>query len=230
MIVDIVLIAGLWLPSSEWEATAQELVALGHRPLVVDLPGQDDEQDATLADQVDAVLAVVDAADRPYVVGHSAACSLAWLAADRRPDKVKGVALIGGFPMPDGATYADFFPVVDGVMPFPGWQPFVEEGSVVDVDQVTLDRVGAVMHPVPEGVSRAVVQLTDERRYAVPVTLVCPEFTPDQAREWIASGEVPELPKVKSLDYVDLDSGHWPMITKPAELAHLLADLASSAD
>ena len=58
------------------------------------------------------------------------------------------------------------------------------------------------------------------------VTLVCPEFSPDQAREWIASGEVPELPKVKSLDYVDIDSGHWPMITKPAELAHLLADLA----
>lgn len=224
--MDIVLIAGLWLPSSEWEAAAQELVALGHRPLVVDLPGQDDEQDATLADQVDAVLAVVDAADRPYVVGHSAACSLAWLAADRRPDKVKGVALVGGFPMPDGAAYADFFPVVDGVMPFPGWQPFVEEGSVVDFDQATLDRVGAVMHPVPEGVSRAVVQLTDERRYAVPVTLVCPEFTPDQAREWIASGEVPELPKVKSLDYVDIDSGHWPMITKPRELARLLADLA----
>ena len=226
---DIVLIAGLWLPSAEWHATAAALAALGHRPLVVSLPGQDDgNRDATLADQVDAVLAVVDAAEgRPYVVGHSAACSLAWLAADARPEKVAGVALIGGFPMPDGASYADFFPVEDGVMPFPGWQPFVEEGSVVDFDQPTLDRVGAVMRPVPEGVSRGVVHLTDTRRYEVPVTLVCPEFTPAQATEWIASGEVPELPQVRHLDLVDLDSGHWPMVTKPADLARLLADLAS---
>ena len=87
---DIVLIGGLWLPASEWDATAQELAALGHRPLVVSLPGQDGgNRRATLADQVDAVVAVVDAAaGKPYVVGHSAACSLAWIAADARPDKV----------------------------------------------------------------------------------------------------------------------------------------------
>ena len=36
-------------------------------------------------------------AGKPLVVGHSAACTLAWLAADARPEKVAGVALIGGF-------------------------------------------------------------------------------------------------------------------------------------
>lgn len=225
---DIVLIAGLWLPREEWDATAQELAALGHRPLVVSLPGQDDgDRDATLDDQVAAVLAVVDAApDRPYVVGHSAACSLAWLAADARPDTIAGLAFIGGFPMQDGASYADFFPVEEGVMSFPGWQPFVEEGSVVDLDQATLDRLGAAMRPVPEGVSRGVVRLTDTRRYDVPVTLICPEFTVAQAKGWMAAGEVPELSKVTHLDLVDLHSGHWPMVTKPRELARVLADLA----
>jgi pimeloyl-ACP methyl ester carboxylesterase len=78
-------------------------------------------------------------------------------------------------------------------------------------------------------VATGVVRLSDDRRSAVPVVLVCPEFTPDQAREWMAAGEIPELPKVKHLELVDIDSGHWPMITKPADLARILAAAADSA-
>jgi pimeloyl-ACP methyl ester carboxylesterase len=71
--------------------------------------------------------------------------------------------------------------------------------------------------------------LADERRFDVPVVLVCPEFTPAQAREWIAAGELPELAKAKKVEFVDIDSGHWPMFTKPVELARLLAEVASEA-
>jgi pimeloyl-ACP methyl ester carboxylesterase len=71
-----------------------------------------------------------------------------------------------------------------------------------------------------------VVRLTDERRYDIPVVLVCPEFSPEQAKEWIDGGHVPELAKAKHVSFVDIDSGHWPMITKPAELASILAQEA----
>ena len=76
--------------------------------------------------------------------------------------------------------------------------------------------------PVPEGVTSAVVRLADPRRYAVPAVEICPEFTPDQVREWISQGHLPELAKIKNLSLVDIASGHWPMITAPAELAHLI--------
>ncbi|MFD5408195.1 alpha/beta hydrolase, partial [Streptomyces griseorubiginosus] len=33
----------------------------------------------------------------------------------------------------------------------------------------------------------------------------------------------------RHLDFVDIDSGHWPMFTKPAELARLLAAAAADA-
>ena len=56
--------------------------------------------------------------------------------------------------------------------------------------------------------------------------MVCPEYSPDQAREWVASGDLPELSAVTDLSYVDIDSGHWPMFSKPAELARLLGSLA----
>ncbi len=123
--MDIILIAGLWLPRSIWADVDAELKQLGHRVLPVALPGVDDASTtATLADQVAATLAAVDAADRPMVVGHSAACTLAWMMADQRPDAIDRVVLVGGFPSDDGEAYADFFPIIDGVMAFPGWGPF----------------------------------------------------------------------------------------------------------
>jgi pimeloyl-ACP methyl ester carboxylesterase len=225
--MDILLIAGLWLDGFAWRDVAAELEALGHRPVPLTLPGQGDgTTSATLDDQVAAVVAVVDSSSgRPMVVGHSAACTLAWLAADARPDKVARTALIGGFPSADGEAYADFFPVSDGVMPFPGWEPF-EGPDAADLGDDVRERVAAAAIPVPQGVTKGVVRLTDERRFDVPVVLVCPEFSPDQAREWIAGGDVPELAKAKHLELVDIDSGHWPMFTKPRELARLLAAAA----
>ncbi|MEU8322378.1 alpha/beta hydrolase [Nonomuraea sp. NPDC048881] len=225
--MDILLIGGLWLDASAWDEVTPAIEALGHRPVPVALPGQGDgNAAATLADQVAAVLAAVDAADgTPLVAGHSAACTLAWLAADARPDKVGKVAFIGGFPAADGDAYADLFEAVDGVVPFPGWEPF-EGPDSADLDEEAKERFAAAAVPVPEGVAKGVVRLTDERRFEVPAVVVCPEFSPAQAREWIDGGEAPELARVKHLDLVDLDSGHWPMFTRPVELARLLAAAA----
>jgi pimeloyl-ACP methyl ester carboxylesterase len=227
--MDILLIAGLWLDGSAWDRVVPELESLGHRPVPLTLPGQGDGfTSATLEAQVAAVVAAVDSASgRPMVVGHSAACTLAWLAADARPEKVARVALIGGYPSADGEAYADFFETKDGVMPFPGWGPF-EGPDSADLDEDAKRSIAAAAIPVPEGVSKGVVHLSDARRYDIPVVLVCPEFTPAQAQEWIDAGDLPEVAKAKHLELVDIDSGHWPMFSRPAELARLLA--AAAAD
>jgi pimeloyl-ACP methyl ester carboxylesterase len=228
--MDILLVAGLWLDGSAWEKVVPELEALGHRPVPVTLPGQGDgTSSATLDEQVAAVVAAVDASPdaRLVVVGHSAACSLAWLAADARPEKVARAVLIGGFPSADGELYADYFEPKDGVVAFPGWEPFAGPDSD-DLDEDARRAFEAAAVTVPEGVTRGVVHLTDERRFNVPVSAVCPEFSPAQAREWLAAGEIPELTKTKHVDFVDIESGHWPMFTKPAELARLLSDATSA--
>jgi pimeloyl-ACP methyl ester carboxylesterase len=226
--MDILLIAGLWLDGSAWDDVVSALEPLGHRPVPLTLPGQGDgSAAATLDDQVAAVLAAVDSAsEKLMVVGHSAACTLAWLAADARPERVAKIVLIGGFPSADGDSYADFFELKDGVMPFPGWGPF-EGPDSADLDEETRRAIASAAIPVPEGVAKGVVRLADERRFDVPVVLVCPEFTPAQAKEWIDAGDVPELAKAKHLDFVDIDSGHWPMFSKPIELARLLAAAAA---
>jgi pimeloyl-ACP methyl ester carboxylesterase len=221
--MDILLIGGLWLDGSVWRGVVPGIEAAGHRAVPVTVPA---DRSTTLDDQVAAVLAAVDAADgNPFVVGHSAASTLAWIAADRRPSKVAKVAVIGGFPTADGSLYADFFEVTGGSMPFPGWEAF-EGADSADLDEEARRALAAGAIPVPEGVARGVVHLTDERRYEVPVVLVCPEFGPADAQAWIAAGDVPELAKAKHVEYVDIDSGHWPMLTKPDELARLLVEAA----
>ena len=225
--MDILLIAGLWLDGSVWDNVAAQLEARGHRAVPITLPGQGDgNTSAALADQVATVIAAVDAAaGRPMVVGHSAACSLAWIAADARAGKISKVSLIGGFPCSDGEPYFSGLPIQDGAMAFPGWSEF-EGPDSADLDDGARQAFASAAIPVPEGVIRGVIKLTDERRYDVPVVLVCPEFTPDQAKEWIDHGEVPELARSKNISFLDIDSGHWPMISAPAELARILSRAA----
>ncbi len=222
--MDIILVAGLWLKKSVWADVVSELEHRGHRPIPIALPGVDDASNAaTLADQVSTLTAAVDSAERPMVVGHSAACTLAWMVADQRPSGLHSIVLIGGFPAEDGDTYADFFEPIDGLMGFPGWEPF-EGPDSSDLDEAARREFAASAVPVPDGVSKGIVHLSDERRFDVPVLVVCPEYTPDQARGWIEAGEAPELKSAHRVTFADIDSGHWPMVTQPVELARILAD------
>lgn len=224
----ILLIAGLWLDGSAWTDVVEPLETAGHEVVPLTLPGQGDgSATASLDEQVATVLMAVDSApEKVVVVGHSAAASLAWMAVDARPERVSFVILIGGFPSADGERYADLFSIHDGAMSFPGWESF-DGADSADLDVEARSRFASAAIPVPEGVAKGVVRLTDERRFDVAVVLVCPEFSPAQAQDWIDAGEPPELSRVKHLDLVDIDSGHWPMLTRPRELADILIAAAS---
>lgn len=230
--MDIILIAGMWLDGRAWDDVVPGLEAAGHRAVPLTLPGQrpeDETGSATLDDQLAAALEAVDAADgQAFVVGHSGACSLAWLVADRRPEKVAGVALIGGFPEAEGNQYFGYFPAQGGAVRFPGWEPF-DGADAADLDETLRARMEAQTVGVAEGVATSVVHYTDPRRAQVPLVMVCPEYSVEQAKEWVASGELSELTTVETITYADIDSGHWPMFSRPDDLARLLAELATEA-
>src|SRR6266702_2759388 len=74
-------------------------------------------------------------------------------------------------------------------------------------------------------------QLSDERRYDVPVTVIACEYPSAMLREWMEQGHpyVRELAKIRDVDYIDLPTGHWPQFTRPGELGRAILDSVGPA-
>lgn len=230
----IILVPGLWLNASTWDAVTPLLERAGHRVTPVTLPGmesrQADRADVTAEDHVAAVVDAIDGAEAPVLlVGHSAGCGIAHAAVDRRPDRVARAVHVGGFPGSDGDALLTGLPVVDGEVAMPDWKAVGEEANVVDLSDEQLATLYADAVPVPERVVTDPVPLTEPRRREVPITLVCPEYTSDQLRQWIAEGHLPEVDALDSVDYVDLPGGHWPQLSQPDALAAVLLAEAERA-
>lgn len=224
--MDIILIPGLWLDGRSWQPVTDRLEQAGHAVQALTLPGMEskdsDRSGITLNDHVAAVVDAVDSAAAPaLVVGHSASGTLAYCAADARPDKVARLVYIGGFPAPDGQQFMTGLPTEGDDAPFPGWATF-EGPDSADIDEATKAEMLEKFIPSPAGVLAGTVRLTNERRHAVPATAICPEYSPDDLKAWIDGGDIPELAKATNLAMVNIDSGHWPQITQPEKLAELL--------
>ncbi len=117
--MDVILVPGLWLDASSWDAVLPALRRAGHRPLPLTLPGPA-VGDLVVDDWVDAVVSEIDRLDAPVVlVGHSGGGNVVWGAADRRPERVRRIVLVDTVVPPPGAMISEF-PIEDGVVPFPG--------------------------------------------------------------------------------------------------------------
>jgi pimeloyl-ACP methyl ester carboxylesterase len=233
--MDIVLIPGLWLNASTWDEVVPILTEAGHRCRPLTLPGMEsrdtDRSGITLSDHVAAVVDALDAATPPVLlVGHSAGCGIAHAAVDARPDRVARVVHVGGFPGGDGDPILSGLPADNGEVPMPDWTALGEEANIVDLSPDRLAALYADAIPVPEGVLTEPVRLSDPRRLEVPVTMVCPEYRADDLRGWVEGGEpsLAELGSIRSVTYVDLPAGHWPQLTRPADLARVILDAAAA--
>jgi len=224
----ILLIPGLWLDASSWDAVVPLLREAGHDPVPLTMPGvgapASESADIGIADWVDAVAAEIDAADEPVVVvGHSGGGNVAWAAAEARPDRVARVVLVDTVPVPPGSSISEF-PLVDGVAPFPGWD-FFDEEDVWDLDAETRASTEPRMRSVPARVPSEPLPLEGSRRFGVPVTLLMGTMDEAAFREavagWGTFGE--EFAAIDDARVVRLDSAHWPQFTKPDVLAREIA-------
>jgi pimeloyl-ACP methyl ester carboxylesterase len=228
--MDIILIPGLWLDGASWDHVTDQLEKAGHRVRALTLPGLEsktaDRSAITLDDHVASVVAAIDDAEGPVVVvGHSASSTLAFCGVDARPDRVARVLYVGGFPVSDGNEFMAGMKADGHGVPFPGWDVF-EGPDSADLDDAAKNALLERFIPTPVGVVTGTVRLSDPRRYDVPATAVCPEYSPDDLREWIAGGEVPELAETRHLEFADIDSGHWPQVSQPGRLAEIIETAA----
>lgn len=225
--MDILLIPGLWLDASSWDDVSPPLRAAGHSPHALTLPAVGasaaDSDGIGIADWVAAVVAEIDALPGPVVlVGHSGGGNVAWGAADARPDRVHRVVFVDTVPPPPGSGISEF-PVVDGVIPFPGWD-FFEDEDVWDIDEATRAATAPRTRSVPARVPTDPLALTGDRRFGVPVTLLMGGMAEDEFRqavaEWGAYGA--EFGAIANARVVKLGTAHWPQFTQPERLAQAI--------
>lgn len=225
--MDIILVPGLWLDASSWDPVVHALRVAGHRPLALTMPGVGEpaaaSSDIGMADWIDAVVRRIDEAEQPVVlVGHSGGGNVVWGAADARPECVRRVVFVDTIPPAPGREISNF-PLVDGVVPFPGWDFFPEE-DVYDIDDETRARTLPLTRTIPARVPGDAIQLTRDSRHGVPVTMLMGSY--DQAKvdaesgEWGTYGE--EYRAIANAEVVRIGSGHWPQFTVPDRLSELL--------
>ncbi|MFG6445771.1 alpha/beta fold hydrolase [Microbacterium sp. P07] len=225
--MDVLLVPGFWLDASSWEGVTASLEAAGHTVHALTMPGvgvaAPDSSDIGLADWVVATVAAIDVRTGPVaLVGHSGGGHAVWGAADARVDRVARVVFVDSVPLPPGGSITGF-PVVDEVVPFPGWDYF-PPNEVADMDAATKARWAARTRSIPRTVPTDQLSLTDERRFALPVTVITATFPENDMRDVIAAAPpwASELAALHDLEIVGIDSGHWPQFSKPRELAEKL--------
>jgi len=229
--MDIILIPGLWLDGSSWDEVVPALERAGHRTHALTLPGMEskdaDRSEITLRDHVDAVVEVIDSFDpadgKVVLVGHSGGGAIAHAAVDARPDRVARLVYVDSGPLGDGGLINDELPAENGEVPLPDWSLFGEE-DLVDLDDELRAAFRERAIPSPARVARDAQQLSDERRYDVPATVISCEFSSAMLRDWIEQGHpyVRELAKMRDVEYIDLPTGHWPQFTRPEELGRAI--------
>ena len=228
----IILVPGLWLDASSWGEVAPALESAGHRTHALTMPGVGasgaESAGIGIADWVAATVDALDRLDGPVaVVGHSGGGNVAYGAVDARPDRVDHVVFLDTFPPGEGGSISEF-PVVDGVIPFPGWD-FFDDSDVADLDPQTRAAVAARAKSVPERVPTDPIRLSDERRRAVPATIITGTVPEAQIREIVekAPAWAAELAALEKLEVIELGApgdptGHWPQFSRPGAVAEAI--------
>jgi pimeloyl-ACP methyl ester carboxylesterase len=225
----IILVPGFWLGAWAWDDVAARLRSDGHTVMAVTLPGLEsvdtDRAHITFADHVEAIVATVDAAGRPPVLAvHSGAGAPGHEAVDRIPHAIAAMVYVD-----TGAATGPMDPDFEGVeFPLPAAEVLAAEENLdgLTVEQLARFRARAV--PQPGATVREGPTLRNPERLDVATTVICTGFPSQAYRAGVSEGYpfLAGLADLRDLTYVDLPTSHWPMWSRPNDLADLLGEIA----
>jgi pimeloyl-ACP methyl ester carboxylesterase len=231
---NFVLVPGAWLGASAWDQVAEPLRQAGHQVIAVTLSGLADRrgEDASTIGQtrhVEDIVSVIEDADLRDVVlaGHSYSGIPTGQAAARIGDRLRRVVYVDSNVPTDGQSFigswspAGQLSINQQVADSGGfWMPLEAEdyaGQDLSDEAIALILERSTPHPglsISEA-ARLVRPLAD-----LPTTYIKCLMDGDEP-----SDDVKELLKSPNWELVEMNTGHWPMFSRPAELAKILSDL-----
>ena len=228
----IILVPGFWLGAWAWDEVAAALRADGHDVRALTLPGLEsadaDRSRVTLADHVDAICEAVRVAGRPVVLAvHSGAGLPGYAATDRIPEQIAAMVYVDSGPA-TGALDPEFSAVEK---PLPTRKELAENESLEGLSEEQLETFRRRAVPEPGAALREAPKLTNDARLDVPTTVVCTSMTSEQIKDAVKKGYawIGGLAELRNVTYVDLPTSHWPMWSRPQELAAIIGDIAQTA-
>ncbi|MFF0270533.1 alpha/beta fold hydrolase [Kribbella sp. NPDC004536] len=226
---EFVLVPGARLGGWAWDAVAEQLRSAGHAVYAVTLSGLAGGDADVVGQQqhVDDIVSVVEGNDLYDVVlvGHSYSGIPVGQAAGRIGDRLRRVVYVDSSIPADGLSFADAWSPEDRVwldeQLAEGDGTWLPAGPEYFVDQdLSAEAINLL---ATRGTPHPGLTLTQPARLARPITEL-----PTTYIKCLMSGDTPTPDVQQALnsphwDLVELQTGHWPMLSQPAELAKLLA-------
>ena len=227
----IVLVPGFWLGAWAWDEVAGVLRANGHNVTALTLPGLEsadaDRSSITLTDHVDAICEAVEAAGGPVVLAvHSGTGFSGYAASDRVADRIAAMVYVDSAP-----GISPLNPGFDDPELPLNWEEVAAEENLDGLSEEQLETFRRRAVPEPGGVVRGAVALTNDARRDLPTTIICTGFPSTQLKAhaeednpaWLAG-----VPELRDVTWIDLPTSHWPMWSRPQEIAALIGDVAKA--
>jgi pimeloyl-ACP methyl ester carboxylesterase len=237
----IVLVHGAFAGAWCWEPVIGPLRAAGHDVTAIDLPGSGDDptpaEEVTLDGYAQRVVEALAAGDEPAVlVGHSMGGCVITHAAGRDASAIKQLVYVCAFLPPDGKSLLDMTQLPEGA------DDQIQANMVVTPPVATLTDAGvrlAVYNNTPEDLAADAIPRRGPQPLApmgTPVSrgagfdaiprayVICTldhSIPPPLQRRMVADdGHVSPV--------FELETDHAPMLSKSAELAAILDEVASA--
>jgi pimeloyl-ACP methyl ester carboxylesterase len=244
-----VLVGGAWLGGWCWQKVARRLRDDGQDAYPVTLTGLGERihlasPEVDLDTHITDVVNLIEFEDLRDVVllGHSYAGLVVTGAADRVPERVSRLVYLDTAPLPNGAILLEKFPPElkqrterqveeqgDGwKFPMPNWEELANMANLEGLDDDQLDLLRSRATPQPFGTYTRPLRLENPTREALPKLAILCSFSLSQVEERIAGGS----PLFRGFAgpgwrFAELPTGHYPMLSRPEDLAELILDLTS---
>jgi len=227
----IILVPGFWLGAWAWDEVATALGAGGHEVIALTLPGLEsaeaDRTRITMGDHVDAICAAVRAAEAPVVLAvHSGTGFAGYAASDQVPERIAAMVYVDSGPG-KGAMDPDFDAIEKPLV----WKEIEDEENLDGLSEAQLETFRRRAVPQPGGVMRAGVELTNDARLDIPSTVICTGFPSEKVKAYAAEHNptwLAGLAELRDVTWLDLPTSHWPMWSRPRELAEILGGVADA--
>jgi pimeloyl-ACP methyl ester carboxylesterase len=235
-----VLIGGAWIGAWVWRDVTRELRAKGHDVYPLSLTGLAERvhlgnADVNLTTHITDVINLIDFEDLDDVVlvCHSYSGIVTPGVADRIPERLSRLVYVDTAPLPNGTSMIDLNSPSGQAeirqtvehegegwkFPVPSFEELSKSSSLTGLGDAERARFRAKAVAHPFGSFTEPLKLTRETPPAIPqYAIACDNF-----RELLDAGN-PMLDFLKGPGWSIelLDTGHWPMLSKPIELAAIL--------